>query len=277
MLKNAIDLPGVSNARELGCYPVGDKYIKNSVLLRTGSLNGASPETLRTLCDRYHVQTVIDLRMKAEQDCRPDPYINGAKNIRASVIELEDYPGADPAFLNEFIKPDADRMKLFEMSYNSGVIGSDAYDLFLLGERGKTAYRCFFQTLLETDDGAVLWHCTDGKDRTGCAAMLLLSALGANRETIMEDYLLTNEFNAAVLSAVQKKAAALQLSPEKRDALIFMSGCVVGSYMEHALDTLNKRYSGITGYLRDELGVGDAEIRALKVKYLSDKWGLMNG
>ena len=271
MLKNTIDLPGVSNSRELGAYPVGYKYIKKGVLLRTGGLNGAAPEALNILSEKYRVQTVVDFRMKAEQDRLPDPVVEGAENIAVSVIELEDYPDSGPAFFEEFTKPNADRMKLFELAYSSGVIGCDTYDLFLLGERGKTAYRRFFRTLLEVDDGAILWHCTDGKDRTGCAAMLLLSALGASRETIMEDYLLTNEFNAAILGAVQQKASALQMPPEKRDALIFMSGCVAERYMGHALDTLNKRYGSVTGYLRDELGVGAAELDLLKEKYLCDQ------
>lgn len=270
MLKNAIDLPGVSNARELGGYSVGDKYIKKGVLLRTGGLYKAAPEALITLSEKYKVHTVIDFRMKAEQKSRPDPVVQGAENIGLSVVELEDYPNSDPELMKEFVKPNADRMKLFELSYEAGHLGSDSYDLFLLGERGKTAYRSFFRVLLETD-GTVLWHCTDGKDRTGCAAMLLLSALGASRETIMEDYLLTNEFNAALLDAVKQKAAALHMPPEKRDALIFMSGCVVESYMEHALDTLNNRYGSVTGYLRDELGVGDAELDLLKEKYLCDQ------
>lgn len=271
MAKNAIDLPGVSNARELGGYPVGDKYIKKGVLLRTGGLNGAAPEALSILSETYRVRTVVDFRMKTEQDRLPDPHIEGAENIAASVIEFEDYPDNDPALFEEFVKPNADRMKLFELAYSSGVVGYDAYDLFLLGERGKTAYRRFFGVLLEASDGAVLWHCTDGKDRTGCAAMLLLLALGASRETIMEDYLLTNISNAAIFDAVQQKAVALLMSPEKRDALIFMSGCVVGRYMEHALETLNERYGSVIGYLRDELGVGDTEINMLKEKYLCNQ------
>ena len=40
--------------------------------------------------------------------------------------------------------------------------------------------------------GALLFHCTAGKDRTGMAAYLILSALGVEQKIIMEDYLLTN-------------------------------------------------------------------------------------
>ncbi len=130
MIKNAIDLPGISNARELGGHHIGDKYIKKGVLLRTGGLNGATHEALSILNEKYRVQTVVDFRMKAEQERLPDPHIEGAENIAVSVIELEDYPDSDPAFFEEFTKPNADRMKLFELAYSSGVIGCDTYDLF---------------------------------------------------------------------------------------------------------------------------------------------------
>jgi protein-tyrosine phosphatase len=50
----------------------------------------------------------------------------------------------------------------------------------------------FMKHLLEQPTPQV-FHCTAGKDRTGFAAALLLSALGADRETIEHDYLLTNQ------------------------------------------------------------------------------------
>jgi len=40
----------------------------------------------------------------------------------------------------------------------------------------------------------VVVHCTAGKDRAGTAAALTLSALGVPRDTVFEDYLLTNQY-----------------------------------------------------------------------------------
>ena len=37
-------------------------------------------------------------------------------------------------------------------------------------------------------------HCTAGKDRACTAAAIVLSALGVPRETVFEDYLLTNKY-----------------------------------------------------------------------------------
>ena len=269
MLKQAIDLPGVRNARELGGYHAGDKHIRPGLLLRTAIMNNAMPETVNKLTGEYRLQTVIDFRMTVERGAVPDPEIPGAKNIHLPVIEIEDYPPPDPKMLEEY-ENGGDRIKMFEMSYDAGMLSPELYSGFLLGERGKRAYREFFRVLLESNPGkgAILWHCTDGKDRTGCAAMLLLTALGASRETIIYDYMLTNEYNAGQIEAVRQKTAAYPMPPEKREALLFMCGAVTEKYMTNAISALNKKYGSIEGYLREELNVGSAELEALRNKFL---------
>jgi len=98
--------------------------------------------------------------------------------------------------------------------------------------------------------------------------MLLLYALGADRKTVLEDYMLTNEYNAQTLEFIRKKAEAANMPPRKRDALLFMSGGVVESYMANAINTLESKYGSVREYLFEELGVGDMEIKKLKDKFL---------
>lgn len=45
----------------------------------------------------------------------------------------------------------------------------------------------------------MVFHCTAGKDRTGVAAFLILSALGVSEKQIVEDYLYTNLFLIIIL------------------------------------------------------------------------------
>lgn len=272
MLRQAIDLPGVGNARELGGYAIGGRTIKHGILLRTAKLASARPEAIEKLQNRYRLQTVVDLRMNDEHSYVPDPVIPGSTTKHLSVIEIEDYPipeDIDPSVMDKTFallkNPKANRMEIFDTAYMYGMIGSNSYEFFLLGERGKKAYAGFFRALLELDeDRAILWHCTDGKDRTGCASMLLLSALGASRTLILDDYLLTNEYNSAVVEKVEQIAAALPIPQDKRDALMFMSGCVVESYIVHILDLLEERYGSVVGYLQEELGLSEAERQKLK-------------
>ncbi|MBR1796987.1 MAG: tyrosine-protein phosphatase [Clostridiales bacterium] len=269
MLKQAIDLPGIGNARELGGYTIGDKHIRPGLLLRTSALKNAAPVALDKLKNEFRLQTVIDLRMTGERDAAPSPVIPGVENIHLPVIEFEDYVPPDPKMLEEY-KKGVDRMRLFKLSYDAGMLGPSQYLGFLLGERGKRAYREFFRILQETDPnkGAILWHCTDGKDRTGCATMLLLTALGASRETIIADYMLTNDYNAAQIEAVRQKIASYQMPQKKLDALLFISGAVIERYMTEAIDTLNEKYGSVKEYMRVELDVDEEEIMQLCKKYL---------
>lgn len=270
MFFNNIRLPGVGNAREPGGLKIGEKEVKKGVLIRTASLCNATNEALIELSDTYHVQTVIDLRTSPEHQASPDPEISGAAILHLPVMETEDMvKDVDPELVKEYSKLGSDRMKLFEAAYETGSLDDKMYILFLLGERGKAAWKRFFEELLKVEDGrAFLWHCTDGKDRTGCGSMLILSALGADRETIMADYMQTNVNNQQQLEAVRRKVAPLGWPQEKMDALIFMFGGVVESYMLNAINALEAQYGSVAGYLREELGIGDTETEILRSRYL---------
>ena len=267
---NSIELSGISNAREPGGCRIGGREVKKGLLIRTASLCDATDDAIKKLSDTYRVQTVIDLRMSSEHQFRPDPEIPGASSFHLPVLEMEDMiKDVDPELVKEYASLKEDRMMLFEKVYEAGILDSSMYVFFLLGERGKASWRRFFEELLKVgEDRAFLWHCTDGKDRTGCGSMLILSALGADRELIMADYMHTNTIRKQQLDAVRMKTAHLGWPQEKVDTLIFMSGGVVESYMSNALNALEEKYGSVAGYLREELGIGDAETEILRSRYL---------
>lgn len=271
MLEKSISLQGVGNARQLGGYRIEDKRIRDGILIRTAALNQATPEALEALQNKYRVQTVIDLRMSQEQNHIPDPAIPGAMNIHLPVIEMEDMlTDVDPKLIEQFSDPQMDRMVMFNMAYETGMLNEKLYTDFLLKDRGRVAYRGFFEALLDLQEGrAILWHCTDGKDRTGCAAMLVLLALGADRETVMHDYMLTNGYNAQLLEGIRQKVAPLGMPDEKLNALLFMSGGVAETYMDNAINALIREFGSVRGYLR-ELGVGEREISEIRGRLLTE-------
>ena len=272
MSGQGVVLPGVANARELGGYRIEGRRIKSGVLIRAASLGNAAPEALEALQKQYKVSALVDFRTSMEHNAMPDPVIPEAENIHLPPFEMEDMlSDVDPALVERFCDPNLDRMSFFEVIYDGGIINDSFYEHFLLTASGKRAWRTFFKVLLAIEDGrAVLWHCTDGKDRTGCAAMLLLFALGADRDTVMRDYLLTNEFNADKLQAVRQKLAPLNWTKDKADGLLFISGGVFEIYMAKAIDTLIEEYGSVEAYLNEELGVGSAEREALRGKFLSN-------
>lgn len=269
-MMQTIDLPGVGNARDLGGYVIGNRHIKRGVLIRTAGLDRATPEALDALHNKYRLQTVIDFRMSSERNPLPDPAIPDAENIHLPVLEQEDMlAGVDPALIEKYSDPSMDRMEMFDVAYESGMLNNQVYIQFLTGERGKRAFRGFFEALLRLEENrAILWHCTDGKDRTGCAAMLLLYALGADREIVMRDYLLTNDYNAQKLSAIRQRIVPLGWTEAKADALLFMPGGVFEAYMNNGINRLIREYGSVDAYLEQALGMGKKEQEALRRKYL---------
>lgn len=124
-----------------------------------------------------------------------------------------------------------------------------------------------FSLLIEVDPekSAVLWHCTDGKDRTGIAAALLLAALGADMKTILDDYMLTNVYNANKIDAIKSKYS--DCTQEKQDVMIFTGGGVIDSYLINAFSSINKQFGSVEGYLTDGLGLKYSDLIQLREKF----------
>lgn len=269
-MKRSIGLLSVGNARELGGLPAGDTTVCHGVLLRTGGLATASKEDLARLQEVYDVARVIDFRMSYEREQNPDPDVPGAQNIFLPVLEIQDAPGFDPSMLYQLPQLMADRQSMLRLAIQMGMLSPTLYQNFVLSERGRMAYRQFFQTLLELPEGkAVLWHCKDGKDRTGIAAMLLLMALGASRQTIMEDYLLTNVYNASAIAEARAMLEHAPMDDHTKRQMLFVMGSVFEEYLQAAWDAIDDAYGSVDAYLIEALGVGEAERVVLKDKFLS--------
>ena len=265
-MKQSIHLSSVRNARELGGYAAGGKTVRYGCLLRTAALTNLSPEDSAKLQNEFHLAAVVDFRMNMERERAPEPVIPGAENCCLSLIEeTQDY---NPK-LAKLIQTDEDRFARLKAAYESGRISDKLYVSFLFTEHGKAGYRRFFDCLLSLPEGrACLWHCTDGKDRTGVAAMLVLTALGADRDTILQDYLLTNEYNAARLDAVRDGLESLLPTPELRELALFGAGGVFERYMTNAMDAMEERCGSAEGYLKQELGLNEAKLEILREKFL---------
>jgi protein-tyrosine phosphatase len=128
-------------------------------------------------------------------------------------------------------------------------------------------YRRMFDELL-AGHAPLAFNCSAGKDRTGVAAALLLTALGVPRATVIEDYLLTNRYlNASTLLAKDSKATASsmgQMPSPVMQALLNADR----SYIEAAFKVLDSHRGGARGWLHDEMGLSDADLTRLRRSYL---------
>lgn len=125
---------------------------------------------------------------------------------------------------------------------------------FATSDEGRERYREFFRLLQETDDAAILFHCSAGKDRTGMGAALILYALGVPEQTVMEDYLASNGYLAGKYSRYAERFPQLKGMLE-----------VKPNYLSAGIDSIRTAYGSVETYLREELG---ADIGKLREFYL---------
>ena len=264
---HSIHLNSIRNARELGGYITADgRRVKNGVLLRTANLSGISDEDVRLLTDVYHVEHIVDLRMDMELHGAEDPEIPGARYHHLNVIDLSAFPAQED---DQAESVPMDLVRSVEMSERIGAFDGRMYVGFLASATGKKAYSDFFRILLCADpDRAVLWHCTSGKDRTGLAAMLLLSAFGVDEEIIIEDFLLTNTYNAKRIEMTRGALKAQGYDDIFIEKAILVLDAISESSIRNAIAYLKKEYGSVVGYISDGLNISQAEIDSVKEKYL---------
>ena len=105
---------------------------------------------------------------------------------------------------------------------------------------------------------AVLFHCSAGKDRTGVGAALVLTALGATRQTVVADYRATDRIWRRDHSLPEGTPAGLA------NALLSTHAELLEETLERAIAA----HGGLDGLLEDGLGLDAAAAGALRGAYL---------
>lgn len=249
-----IEMDGGRNFRDVGGYRTADGHrVRWATLYRSGSL-GSLTSSGRNKLQHLNVRAIIDLRMTDERHRDPDNWLATA-NLG---YWTRDYRlGGDGASLAQVFK---DPAKLTADSVRAAMI----HGYRTMPKELAPQFRELFVRLLAPENGAVVVNCTAGKDRTGIAAALVLTALGVPYKTVREDFLLSNaglNMNS-LASSISPQIAALP--PEIARPLLG----VEGPYLDAAFDQLRKDYGSVEAYLDKELGVGPAQVAALRRRML---------
>lgn len=250
-----LPLQGGRNFRDLGGYRAADgRHVRWGVLFRSGSMHGLTDSDYAYL-EKRGIRTVCDFRDTGERAAEP---VNWPA-AKAPRVLSDDYkldmggfmPKGNP---NEWTAEQA--RSAMEASYPR------------LLETFHGQYRRMFAELL-AGHVPLAFNCSAGKDRTGVAAALLLTALGVSRDEVIADYLLTNTYldakeitknsqtsSARTLSQVPPGVAQAMLAADRR-------------YIEAALAVLDRHPGGATGWLHDEMGLSAADLGKLRRMYLA--------
>ena len=259
-----LPLSGAPNTRDLGGLKTADgRTIRSGRLIRSGALGQLTEQDVLFL-QAIPLRSVVDFRTEREISEKPDLSIPGAKQVHCPI--LPQLTGVTRELGDDGI-PAYFRMAM-EIGMNAKTWMAGLYRPLVESEYSQSHYREFFKILMEHTEGALLYHCTIGKDRVGVGTMLLLSALGVDRNTIMEDYLLTTPYTAQNRAAVCREALAFSDDPAAQFALKAFESAHE-SYLNAAFESIERSHGTIDAYLTDVIDVGPDEREILRSLYLA--------
>ena len=242
--KRHLDLEGADNVRDLGGYRTQDgRSTRWQRFLRADSLHRLTPTDQTILLD-YGVQTIIDLRKTNQIEEEPNVFAPS--------------PAVEYHHLNFFGDGDLGFEPLPEVTESTRrIVIAHAY-CFALYKRQAAVGR-ILGTLAGAGNGATLFHCTSGKDRTGMITALLLGLAGVPEETIGSDYGLTACYMLETFLAFPWTEWEIHTWEDLQS-----KSCPPGT-MPLVLDYLERNYGGVEGYIRG-VGVSEDQIDQLRDK-----------
>jgi protein-tyrosine phosphatase len=272
--QRAIAFEGVENARDMGSLAMQNgQTVRTGMLVRSGCLAKATDSDVAVLKDKYHLTDVFDFRFEAEANAAPDRIIDGVSYTHLSTLPK--------AFIQGFSSSRADTTKMdtrdmlavlmkYAFEPKAQTMARQLYPAIVTDSAAQHYYGVFLRGVLRAE-GGVLWHCSQGKDRAGWASAFLLAALGASRETIVEDFDLSNQSYARQVEALTAK---VQEKEGGKEAVAFVRA-MVGVSRENfvtTLDLIDQKYGSLSAYIENQLGFSKKEQQQLKEKYLTKNW-----
>ena len=260
MKQRIISLKSIKNCRDLGSLVTMDKKkIRRNHLIRSAKLNRAKVRDLERLREKYGVSLVIDLRTDREVENEPDALLEGIKYLHIPIFT--------EAMLGISHEDDGNILDHIDDIPDF----KDLYRLIVTEQSCMAQMKKVLEAIMNHRAGAVLWHCSEGKDRCGLVSAFVLFLLGCGEETVIEDYLLTN------LTALKKAfiyySLVLVLTRSRKKARKIQSIFLAEEdYLKAALEAVKIRYGSMDWYFRQIIGISDEEIDGFR-RYMLEESG----
>jgi len=238
LAETLLPMEGCYNLRDLGGIRNKEgRFVKWGKLFRSDDLCDLTKSDLHYL-ESIPIHAVIDFRSKSE-----------AENA------LDKLPGGSVGYSLPFIPGDLNSLS----QINSGDLQLDnfmhgIYKSLVSDSACIKNYRDFFSLLQEEKNIPLIFHCSAGKDRTGMAAVFILSALDVDKPTIMHNYLLSNCYLADKYEKITARFPNIKPLFEVKPA-----------YLENAFSEISAKYGSMESFLTEELHI---HIPQMKTRFL---------
>ena len=242
-------LQGARNFRDLGGYETRDgRRVRWGNVFRSDELTDLTAADL-ALVGNMGIRVVCDLRRALRREAVPDrlPAQNAPVTLH---LDIAAATGGRQSPLTDWSDEGAEAQM------------AEGYAL-----RIRTAgplYGRMLDELIDPANRPFLFHCQGGKDRAGTGAALLLLALGVPEETVVEDYLLTNQAYENAGFDPATSAAELGVSTKVMEVL----RSALPSFINAALHEMRAMSGSVDAYLQQEVGLTGEERDRLRAELL---------
>lgn len=258
---HVLTMEGIENFRDIGGYQTWDgQVLRWGNVFRCGHLMEMTVADGEQL-DPLEIGAIFDLRTPAERKMFPTAW-TCSQQPEIFKIDLH----------SEDEDPKAD---LFQQILD-GNISRDEVEAHMLDDYARMPFdfapmlKQMFDYLLQPDAGAMVVHCTAGKDRTGLVIALLQASLGVTSDAISEDYLLSNE-GFASREKLEHIVESFGHSMEQADLRmeVLRPLIVVDTfYLKAALNAIEERAGSMQAYFENTLALSVEQQQALRKKML---------
>ncbi len=259
----------IVNARDLGGLIGADgRKVRMHRLLRTAHLHDATDRDICRLRDEYNLARVFDFRSIGEAEFLPDRDVPGATHHLLPTIDLSaEKLTEQPIPQEKFLDLEA---HIVNYSFYPEVqaMAANMYPSLIRSEYSQLQYAAFLRLIIEApEDGGMLWHCFQGKDRTGWGAAFVLSALGVKREDIIADFDLSNTAYTELVARLCAEIDSQGGGENEKEVIRAFMGVSTNNFRS-TLDLIDREFGGMTRYLHEQLMLSSDDIRLLRKRFL---------
>lgn len=241
MVNSFINIDGVENFRGIGGIITSDgRKVKDGIYYRSAKLDNIT-EKGKAQLKAMGIGLIVDFRTWAAAI---------GKDVLSQEFNWINIPishGNQTTIKNEIIDRHLTKQeaKEFMKRINAELVSNHTAE-----------FSQFFRLMLDPKNLPIICHCTAGKDRTGFATAALLSLLGVDRATIIEEYSLTQ---GRINHLTEKYYENEHLTP---DVIEVMQTAFTANkdYLLSALSTMDLLYGNADNYFMKGLGFSMTEV-----------------
>ena len=265
---NKIDFKGLRNTRDLGQVSTIDGLkVKKGLLFRSGRIDKLSNKRIKEFLQAYNIKTIIDLRTQTE--------VRESKNFTyPEIVEYYHIPVLNKQFFGITHENNSMAKVVLSQKHKITECGSgeeymiSMYESIVFDKTSQSHFKTIFDILCKDTDGALLFHCNGGKDRTGITTLFFYTLLGVSEEDILDEYAMSDVFNHKHNRSREILMKIFMPTSKRTKALLVSMLYAKRVYLEKTIAKIKEKHGSVLNFLFEEIKITKEMQEKLKQKYL---------